>query len=578
MALRNRRRIPPTDNWQQLELLVDTPGQRSYEVIRPVVLFGEPIPERATSTQTQTRTIYRYLTRFEATGLSGLEPPPKVDRHLRVLEEIRRAIIDLKREHPPLHIREISTICWARFGHRLSHHTVHRILAEHPSPPRVVRRLPLYHTLADPFARRRAVLQLHVEGWNNASIAAYLETSRPTVDDILRRWVEEQFAGLHDQSRRPQHLQQKQTLQALLTAKKLQEHPELGEFRLYAALKEQGIALSPRTCGRILALNRKLYGLPKPTKGSREPKSMPFAAQYRHQAWTADLRYIDHHLGNFNVYCLSILENYSRAVLANELSLSQDLSAWLRVLRQAVEHSGTPAMLVSDRGSIFLAERAQRIYRELGIQKAEIARHQPWQSYIETMFNVQRRMANWDFGKATSMAELALVHSQWVEDYNRQDHWAHRKREDGRASPKAVLDWVQGREVSAAVLEHAFAPVQFPRRADRWGYIRFRRWRLYGERGLARKKLGLWLTGEHLTVVYSDEPLAQYAVTYERDHRHLKTVQEARLYLTPFQSPQPHLWEPREGEWLKVLRLRAVASRRRRHAVGEQPPLFAVAE
>lgn len=35
-----RRRIPPTDDWQQLSLLVDFPEQLTYEVLRPVVLFG----------------------------------------------------------------------------------------------------------------------------------------------------------------------------------------------------------------------------------------------------------------------------------------------------------------------------------------------------------------------------------------------------------------------------------------------------------------------------------------------------------------------------------------------------------
>ena len=89
---------------------------------------------------------------------------------------------------------------------------------------------------------------------------------------------------------------------------------------------------------------------------------MPFAAAYRHQVWSTDLRYLDHTLGDFKVYCLSILDNYSRTVLASEVALSQDLSVYLRVLRQALERYGAPTMLVSDRGSIFLAERAQRIY------------------------------------------------------------------------------------------------------------------------------------------------------------------------------------------------------------------------
>src|SRR5579859_5490237 len=570
MALRTRRRTPPTEDWQQLTLLLDTAGQRSYEVIRPVVVFGEPVSARATATQTPARTVYRYVARFEQAGLAGLEPPPRLERHQRVPAEMRQALLDLKREYPPLHFRELATICWVRFGQRLSHNTVRRLLAEQPPPPRVTRRFPPYHAIPDAFTRRRTVLQLHMEGWNKQSIAGYLETTRHTVDDVLRRWAEEQFAGLHDKSRRP-----KQTLQAMTAVRQLQENPLRGEYRISTALKRLGIELSPRTCGRILALNRKLYGLAPPPKAPHEPKPMPFAAQYRHQIWSTDLRYIDHHLGGGKVYCVSILDNYSRAILASELSRSQNLSVYLRVLRQALERYGAPAVIVSDRGGIFLAKRAEAIYDLLGIQKAEIDKRQPWQNYIESNFNVQRRLSDWDFGKATTWEELLLAHEQWLEAFNHEEHFAHRQREDGRHSPRAVLDWVRGREVNAVTLAQAFAPVQFARRADRSGYIRFRHWRLYAERGLERQPIGVWLTGERLTVVYSDEPLAQYGVSYERDQHQLRAVREERLYPTPFQSPQPLLWPPREGEWLTVLRLTPNAPRRRRvQAVGEQRALF----
>ncbi len=80
----------------------------------------------------------------------------------------------------------------------------------------------------------------------------------------------------------------------------------------------------------------------------------------------------------------------------------------------------------------------------------------------------------------------------------------------------------------------------------------------------------------HLVVAYSDEPLAQYAVTFARDRRQLRMVREERLFMTPFQSPQPPLCEPAEGEWLRVLRLPVPLPRRRRRVVGEQPALFAL--
>lgn len=39
----------------------------------------------------------------------------------------------------------------------------------------------------------------------------------------------------------------------------------------------------------------------------------------------------------------------------------------------------------------------------------QIERRQPWQSYIETAFNVQRRMADWHFARAESWAELVAA-------------------------------------------------------------------------------------------------------------------------------------------------------------------------
>ncbi len=46
MGRRRRRRVVPTDDWEQLELLCVWEEQKEYERIRSLVLFGEPVPER----------------------------------------------------------------------------------------------------------------------------------------------------------------------------------------------------------------------------------------------------------------------------------------------------------------------------------------------------------------------------------------------------------------------------------------------------------------------------------------------------------------------------------------------------
>ncbi len=67
--------------------------------------------------------------------------------------------------------------------------------------------------------------------------------------------------------------------------KKQEENPLLGEFRMYAALKQLGISTSPRTCGRIMAEHRRLYAIkPKPEE-PHTPKPHPFKATARHERW-----------------------------------------------------------------------------------------------------------------------------------------------------------------------------------------------------------------------------------------------------------------------------------------------------
>lgn len=217
-----------------------------------------------------------------------------------------------------------------------------------------------------------------------------------------------------------------------------------------------GIHLSPATCGRILlALNRRLYGLDKRRGPSQEKREMPFASSRRHEYWTTDVRYVEHRLGG-NIYVISVLENHSRAILASGIFRSQDLPSYLSVLYSAVERYGSPEAIVTDGGTIFRANQALSIYEALNIDKEEIARGRPWQSYIETTFNIQRRMADWHFARAESWPELVAIHERWVQDYNEQSHWAHREREDGRRSPQEVLGWVTGVRYRKENLDRAF--------------------------------------------------------------------------------------------------------------------------
>jgi hypothetical protein len=108
---------------------------------------------------------------------------------------------------------------------------------------------------------------------------------------------------------------------------------------------------------------------------------------------------------------------------------------------------------------------------------------------------------------------------------------------------------------------------------DRAGYARFRRWRVYAERGLGGEPVAVWLCAEHLTLVCQDGPLAQYRVAYQPDQRRLKAAAAAQLFETAHRSPQLPLWTAGEDGWLPVLRLPAYAPRQPRPPGAVQPPL-----
>src|SRR4051794_29773328 len=110
-------RREPTDDWNQLRLLVASPEQETYELLRPIVLFGQPISRRARETGVPERTLRRRVARFDVLGMRSLfadltESQP--DRR-RLPAEIRQAIVALKTEYPAFGLREIATICQERF-------------------------------------------------------------------------------------------------------------------------------------------------------------------------------------------------------------------------------------------------------------------------------------------------------------------------------------------------------------------------------------------------------------------------------------------------------------------------------
>lgn len=276
-------------------------------------------------------------------------------------------------------------------------------------------------------------------------------------------------------------------------------------------------------------------------------------------------------------YVVSILENYSRAILASAVTLSQDTNAYLSVLHAAIERYGSPEAIVTDGGGIFRSNQAKAIYRALGIRKEEIERGQAWQSLIETNFNLQRRLADFHFERAESWEELVAEHDLWLERHNTQRHKAHEGREDGRRSPSEVLGALTVMRHHPVDLSRAFFSTRFVRRLDASGYARIKHWRVYAEEGLAKCEVALWLGDDGLAVEYAGQTLSRYDVSLSGAMK-LEDVANPRLFATGHRSPQLKLFALEEmlgeGGWLKAVKLEEYAARARRSPVAVQQALF----
>ena len=117
-------------------------------------------------------------------------------------------------------------------------------------------------------------------------------------------------------------------------------------------------------------------------------------------------------------------------------------------------------------------------------------------------------------------------------------------------SPAAVLGGQKGTVYPESVLSRILFATRYVRHLDRHGFLRFADWKFYGERGLAKAKVTVWIYEGSLKVEKEAVTLSEYEVSMRDDHKHVQKVRSARTHETPFRSPQLTLFDLDEGGWL----------------------------
>ena len=190
---------------------------------------------------------------------------------------------------------------------------------------------------------------------------------------------------------------------------------------------------------------------------------------------------------------------------------------------------------------------------------------------METHFNIQRRLYDYQFSLAPTLAALEQVHQAFIRTYNTTAHQGLLKDRRIPPIPVEVLGTAKGRVYAPDELARHFAQAVFPRTTNRHGCVTLHSYHFYIEAGLPQTQVLLWVAGTQLRAAFDDVLLAEYHCRYHWRDRHVKDVRQGVCHPTRFASPQGTLLPLTSHDSFVVYRERA---RRRAPARPPAPQLL----
>lgn len=573
--------MEPTAAFAQLQLGFVDPMQWRYEVIRPLVLFADrTATQRAQETETHPDTVRTLQRRFRQRGMLGLIPGhlqvTARGRAARVPDAVHQEVDQLKAVYAGFHYRELARILFFTFGYPIHHNTVKQLWHQSPiTAPQEPARWE-YRAHADRSHARLQLVRLYYQGWDKVSLSRFLGIARPTVDRWIARFEAEHFAGLIDRKRGPQW-PRKVWFPVMVAVYHLQKrHPDAGEFRLWSLLARPD--LSVRTVGRIMALNKRVYeDIPhvRRTGPKPPPQPHPYKARHPHEFWFIDGRMMDFALEGVRWWSLIILDGYSRTMLAGMVAPTEASWGALMVLYTACLHYGVPETLISDSGGAFTSGAFEAVLARLQIhhEAIESTKGESYQNLMETHFNIQRRLYDYQFSLTTTPSAFEQAHHACMATYNTTAHQGLLKDQFDPPIPLQVLGEATGRRYSPEELNRHFAHDLFPRTTNPYGCVTLHHYHFYVERGLPTTPVLLWLSGDQLRAVFDNVVVAEYRCQYDWRRRHVTNIRDGIYYRTRYTSSQSALI-PITPQESRVLYRPPPGRRRRRQSFPTQQLLL----
>ena len=156
---------------------------------------------------------------------------------------------------------------------------------------------------------------------------------------------------------------------------------------------------------------------------------------------------------------------------------------------------------------------------------------------METHFNIQRRLYDYQFSLARTPAEFEQRHQAFIQTYNTTAHQGLLKDRRLPPIPVEVLGTAKGRLYTPEDLARYFSQAVFPRTTNRYGCVTLHSYHFYVEEGLPQTQVLLWVSGEQLRAAFENVILAEYHCRYDWQHHASKT--SARGSFTPPALPRP---------------------------------------
>jgi transposase InsO family protein len=531
--------VPLGPDAEDPQLPFNDPMQQRYEIIRPIVLFGDrTATQRAQETATHPETVGQFKRRFAQQGMLGLLPTTSeviaTRRRRRVPDTVVQELQRLKGLYEGFAYRELARIVFHRVAYRIDHKTAQQLWED--LAPALPRQLPLldYHSYAEPAQARLAVIELYFEGWHKRSISAFLHVSRPTINLWIERFEAENLSSLEDQSHTPKTIRRKAWLPTMVEIYHLQKrHPDAGGFRIWSLRGKTDLSI--RTIERIMAVNRQVYtDIPHQSKIRKKnaPQPHPFKAALAHEYWFIDGRIMDFEIEGVKWWSLIILDGYSRTMLAGAVSRSEASWVALTVLYTACRRYGAPHHLISDKGGAYTSDLFEAVCVRLGIDHQTITGKdgQSYKNLMETHFNIQRRLYDYQLSLSRTPIEFEQAHRRFLELYNSTAHYGLLHEQFQPPIPLDVLGQATGRLYSLEELERKFSRALFLRTTNDYGCVTLHSYHFYVEEGLPKTKVLLWVYGNELRAVFENVVLAEYYCRYDLRDCQVKDIREGRFY------------------------------------------------